>query len=1172
MFYSCKTIFMNLQKPTSETISTQNTDTSRDLIRYINLRLAALGLPVYETRAIGDDNISASDHGFLELTENLVSEYRAKARFLKGIYAPADQRIQDFIDAYLSGSGSEAGPKLPDSTLICDKPGLARMLSLPPHLNYYRNKLIESYRIRQGILHNPKNDRRTTQGSFHIVGGGLPVPYDKIEVPAEVWPTFLNVAFNPPAELNELPFTAGQSQRASVMVSLLLRPVVSPEVKGVLKRRTMEVRFFAPGSLVSNLDFVESIFGNAGNPMNPESDAALDPLSWTGHTGCIVLAPQLTTLTKKELGLPHYDSATDRQRRDGVCWKEEHELYNNGQAFKLTCRDERGVVITLIADNYFGYSKKEIKTMISYSANLLGLVEEEHSGGAIAFRRKNIGSDFNGALFMQNRLKERYHFSDVVKNFGEIMHLQPEGYGIDRKFENIIYIPEDTEIDLYKGSVSWVYKNQQQKIHLRPGYFYIFPSGHKIHMEKHPSAPSWRLVSTHARGTFCHKPSTVSGGGKSEISKSLLNAIIYGSFFVDDFDKDIQAADAIIRRDYSNRWLNPEEHNKTARPLLSPQRTLGSAIKLLTPSPQYTHEYNEFVKSVPGHIKALVFYIKRFYRPERTSDDWKDYFSTDVINGRKGHELLFSNRKLSASYLRVGFAADNSWFLHKLRSDFIAAAKIQMEDDITATITLPARHLKYLNPGYTNQSVKLTENCEEKFFQRPDEAIHRGYDKETEADLAQRNNFCSNYEPLTAEDGKKLIADAINFDKYTRPIRKLITEGSNDSSGHYFITPSHPRMVNGERSKNPRYLQIRPDLVNPVDDYLAETGLRFANRIPLSEPVHHPIHAVLPGRRNNPPEPESGIRGLSVYGPIHYQELPELFMDFICSLTGKSPSTTGAGSEGALTKGPFNMLSPVTDLNNALLSFILTGYQAFTSAAGHIGTDSRIDHDISLLIPELWSRMDVKDRNPLKLIAEGSLEKLDDFEYNGRTVAASRLGYRITENFVFSYLNSIFDEPLAVFNEQMLRPEKQDMEAFVDGINNIVEAQQRVALGYFEDGSVQAAVPPLKALLHIMAYGTFEGKTIADPEIRGLFDRDAVISSNWYRERLLLKQKYEIRFLEKSLENLRKFAAEPINTDYSKALGIAQRIKETETALMFAESTAYTDFLHGTIGKDPLYK
>ena len=56
-------------------------------------------------------------------------------------------------------------------------------------------------------------------------------------------------------------------------------------------------------------------------------------------------------------------------------------------------------------------------------------------------------------------------------------------------------------------------------------------------------------------------------------------------------------------------------------------------------------------------------------------------------------------------------------------------------------------------------------------------------------------------------------------------------------------------------------------------------------------------------------------------------------MDFACSVTGKSPSTTGFGSEGALTKGPFNALWPVVDLNNALVSFILTGYDGFSTAA-----------------------------------------------------------------------------------------------------------------------------------------------------------------------------------------------------------------------------------------------
>ena len=72
----------------------------------------------------------------------------------------------------------------------------------------------------------------------------------------------------------------------------------------------MEVRFFAPGGLVSNLDFVESIFGNAGDPYLPENDAGLDVEHWTGHTGCVILAPHLTQLTKKELGLPHWDDAT----------------------------------------------------------------------------------------------------------------------------------------------------------------------------------------------------------------------------------------------------------------------------------------------------------------------------------------------------------------------------------------------------------------------------------------------------------------------------------------------------------------------------------------------------------------------------------------------------------------------------------------------------------------------------------------------------------------------------------------------------------------------------------------------------------------------------------------------------------------------------------------------
>ena len=245
--------------------------------------------------------------------------------------------------------------------------------------------------------------------------------------------------------------------------------------------------------------------------------------------------------------------------------------------------------------------------------------------------------------------------------------------------------------------------------------------------------------------------------------------------------------------------------------------------------------------------------------------------------------------------------------------------------------------------------------------------------------------------------------------------------------------------------------------------------------IPLAHPVHFPVNSVLAGRRNSPPDPEIGLPPLAVYGPIHYQELPELFMEFISSLTGKSPSMTGFGSEGALTKSPFNALWPVVDLNNALLAAILTGDTGFTTSAGYVGPRVRVDHDISMLVPEIWCRMRVHERHPQFMIAEGLFERMEDFEFEGRKILASRLGYRITSKFVDRFLGRLFETPDVVFSEEMLRPEKQGLELFAAGIDAIVEAQQRVALNYFEDGSVEFACPPLKGLLYVMARGEYEG-------------------------------------------------------------------------------------------------
>jgi hypothetical protein len=345
-------------------------------------------------------------------------------------------------------------------------------------------------------------------------------------------------------------------------------------------------------------------------------------------------------------------------------------------------------------------------------------------------------------------------------------------------------------------------------------------------------------------------------------------------------------------------------------------------------------------------------------------------------------------------------------------------------------------------------------------------------------------------------------------------------------------------------------------------------GVRFHRKLGLNDPVCHPVDAVLTGRRNNPPD--GGIRALAVYNPIHYQELPELFMDFICSLTGKSPSTTGAGSEGALTKGPFNALRTTADLNNALVSFILTGYDGFSSSAGHVGPDMQVDHDISLLIPEIWARLSAKERDAGHLIESGYLEPLEDFERNGRTVYASRLGYRITEHFVAGFLGKIFDNPSAVMPEAILKPEMQDTDVFVDGINNIVEAQQRVAQRYLDDGSVGDACPPLQALLHIMATGDYQGMDAHHPEIRAMFTREHLLESDWYKERLEIKQSRDIALWNHHVGNLQRFIYDADYADEADRLGIADRIEAARQRLMYIQSPEYLKMLVGTIGADPL--
>ena len=189
-------------------------------------------------------------------------------------------------------------------------------------------------------------------------------------------------------------------------------------------------------------------------------------------------------------------------------------------------------------------------------------------------------------------------------------------------------------------------------------------------------------------------------------------------------------------------------------PVLSPERSLGSVIRLLTPSAEYTAEYNEWLRQLPQTIRQLVFTVKRYYRPE-WGDQWRAHFTVDRINGFLGHELKYENQKLVGNYLRVGFDPEGSWRIYKLRPDFHPADKVQVEDDITASVVVPRGSLKDFDSKYPNLSAKLVVNCESLLFQRPDDAVHPGFDQQAEADISAPGTFLSNFEPLSVRKGAR---------------------------------------------------------------------------------------------------------------------------------------------------------------------------------------------------------------------------------------------------------------------------------------------------------------------------------------------------------------------------------------------------------------------------------
>lgn len=189
------------------------------LHEYINLKLMCLGLqPIGELEtALQTPSAATTNHKttISDIAADLITSLRAQTELAADQLPPVDQRIQDILDRTFPASmlppECTQRIRLPSQakTLQIDRANVAFELATPYNSNVYLASVGDkNTKIPQGLICNPKSDKRSTVGTFHVVEGGAKISWDKMAVPQHVFAYMLAQAFNPPDHIMQLPFTS----------------------------------------------------------------------------------------------------------------------------------------------------------------------------------------------------------------------------------------------------------------------------------------------------------------------------------------------------------------------------------------------------------------------------------------------------------------------------------------------------------------------------------------------------------------------------------------------------------------------------------------------------------------------------------------------------------------------------------------------------------------------------------------------------------------------------------------------------------------------------------------------------------------------------------------------------------------------------------------------------
>ena len=116
------------------------------------------------------------------------------------------------------------------------------------------------------------------------------------------------------------------------------------------------------------------------------------------------------------------------------------------------------------------------------------------------------------------------------------------------------------------------------------------------------------------------------------------------------------------------------------------------------------------------------------------------------------------------------------------------------------------------------------------------------------------------------------------------------------------------------------------------------------------------------------------------------------------------------------------------------------------------------------------------------------------------------------------------------------------------------------------------ACPPLKALLHIMAEGQYESKDLSHPDIRALFTREHLLASDWYQERLAIKQQRDLELARRQVTYLDSFLNSATCCEPDLRVDCEVRLTRAKARLSEVESPTYLESLRGSLGADWIHR